>query len=85
MYYTPGLNNYRLKHEEDLSGEKFDEGGACSENMRSDRNAVFFGIGYKKCFGREFIMKESSTPKVLNWLLEKENPSIRYFTLTSLL
>lgn len=26
MYYTPGLNNYRLKHEEDLSGEKFDEG-----------------------------------------------------------
>ena len=85
MYYTPGLNNYRLKHEEDLSGEKFDEGGACSENMRSDRNAVFFEIGYKKCFGREFIMKESSTPKVLNWLLEKENPSIRYFTLTYLL
>jgi len=30
-------------------------------------------------------MKKSSNPEVLNWLLERENPSIRYFTLTSLL
>ncbi len=30
-------------------------------------------------------MKENHIPDVLNWLLEKENPSIRYFTLTSLL
>jgi hypothetical protein len=44
MYYTPGLNNYRLKHEEDLSGEKFDEGGACSENMRSDRYSGVYVI-----------------------------------------
>ncbi len=30
-------------------------------------------------------MKEIHIPDVLNWLLERENPSIRYFTLTSLL
>ncbi len=30
-------------------------------------------------------MKEINNPDVLNWLLERENPSVRYFTLTSLL